>query len=105
MMKHDEIRDLLPWYVTGSIEIVEAALVRCRFEQGVRQSKGPARSAWDRLADEIGVGPKGLCIDVGSLMLGLRLGIAAADRQHPVRGRLRLLGSRYNVIGSRTKGA
>jgi hypothetical protein len=124
-MKHDEIRDLLPWYITGSIEMedaervaahlrecpdcrdefVEAALARRRFEQEVRQSNGPARSVWDRLAHEIGASPEEFRVDVGSLLLGFRLGIVSANRQHPVRGELRLLGNRYSVIGSRTKGA
>ena len=84
-------------------DFVEAAFARCQLEQQLDRVEAPVGAVWERLANEVGATADEIQIDVGSLMLGLRLGIAAASQQRPVHGELRLMGRRYNVIGKRRK--
>ena len=119
------IREELPWYITGSIELkeaeriaehlrgcpecrsefAEAALARCRYGEMMAKQAGPTPAVWERLEERIGGATEGFRVDVGSLMLGLRLGISAGQRRQPVRGELHVLGKRLPIIGSRKKGA
>ena len=125
MMTCEQVRAQLPWYVTGSINLeeaeriaahlrdcagcrqsfVEAALARHRFNEIAERVEAPSEAVWDRLRAEIGGSPDDLRVDLGSLMLGLRLGIAAFNRNHPVHGELHLLGKKVPIIGKRKKGA
>jgi len=117
----ERIREALPWYVTGSIDIedaeqiaehlrgcsecreefIEAALVRCRYNEWMEATEGPSTEVWSRLSEETGDGSEDLRIDVGSLLLGVRLGIAPGRRTPPVHGELQLLGRRLPIIGRR----
>ena len=117
------IRELIPWYITGSLEMVEAervaahlrscsacrddfveaAFARCQFEQLLGSTQVPMQAVWEQLSDKIGSSSDEVRLDVGSLMLGLRLGIASASQRQPVHGELRLMGKRYNVFGNRRK--
>ena len=121
----EQIREQLPWYITGSIEFeeaeriashlrdcdecrrefVEAAIARHRFNELTERVKAPIAAVQDRLIAEFGGGADDIRVDFGSLMLGLRLGIAAANRRHPIHGELHLLGKRVPIIGKRKKGA
>jgi len=117
----ERIREALPWYVTGSIsieeaeqiaehlhscpecreEFIEAALVRCRYNEWMEATRTPRVDVWSRLNEEIGDGSGDLRIDVGSLLVGVRLGIAAGRRTPPIHGELQLLGRRLPIIGRR----
>jgi len=119
------IREELPWYITGSIELeeaeriaehlrgcpecrsafAEAALARCRYNELMAKQPRPTGDVWERLEKQIGGAAEAFRVDVGSLMLGLRLGIAAGQQRQPVRGELHVLGKRLPIIGSRKKGA
>jgi len=121
----EQIREQLPWYITGSIEFeeaeqvaehlrdcdacrkefVEAAMARHRFNELTERTETPIGAVWERLSSEIGGEPDTVRVDFGSLMLGLRLGIAAANRREPVHGELHLLGKRVPIIGKKRKGA
>jgi len=122
-MTCDRIREWLPWYVTGSIELataeevaahlrecaacraefVETAQLRHRFVAGVTSQAGPRPSGWSRLGPRLGK-RETVQVDLGSFLIGLRLGIAALDRRTPVRGDLRVWGRSVRIIGKR-KGA
>lgn len=124
MITCEQVGAMLPWYVTGSIgleqaeqiaahlrncpdcrrEFVEAALARHRFNEIAERVEAPSEAVWDRLHAEIGGSPDDLRVDLGSLMLGLRLGIVTANRRHPVHGELHLLGNRVRIIGKGKKG-
>jgi len=123
MMTCDRVREWLPWYVTGSIEIdtaesiaahlrdcegcraefVEIAQLRHRFAASVDRASVPKADSWDRLSRHIG-GGEALRVDLGSFLIGLRVGIAANDRRTPVRGDLRVFGRNVRIIGKK-KGA
>ena len=118
-----QVGEWLPWYVTGSIdfavaeriaahlrdceacraEFVEIAQLRHRFIVAVGEAASPTTSVWDRLVNRLG--PKQTVrVDLGSFLVGLRVGIAAHDRRTPVRGDLRLCGRSVRIIGKK-KGA
>ena len=119
----EQVGEWLPWYVTGSIdftvaeriaahlrdceacraEFVEIAQLRHRFVAAVGEAASPRTNAWNRLIHRLG--PKQTFrVDLGSFLVGLRVGIAAHDRRTPVRGDLRLCGRNVRIIG-RKKGA
>jgi len=123
MMTCEQVRNWLPWYVTGSIEIdaaesiaahlrdcegcraefVEIAQLRHRFAASVDRASTPKAASWNRLSRRIGGGDT-LRVDLGSFLIGLRVGIAANNRRAPVRGDLRLFGRNVRIIGKK-KGA
>lgn len=117
------VREWLPWYVTGSMdfataervaghlrdcgacrtEFVEIAQLRYRFAACISESPTPGASAWNRLSLRLG-GRETVRIDLGSFLIGLRVGVAAHDRRTPVRGDLRIWGRNVRIIGKK-KGA
>lgn len=119
----DVVREGLPWYVTGSIdlataeriadhlrncqacreEFVEIARLRHRFAARVGATPTPKASAWNRLSLRLG-GRETVRVDFGSFLIGLRVGVAARDRRAPVRGDLRIWGRNVRIIGKK-KGA
>ena len=119
----ERLRECLPWYVTGSIdytiaeqvaahlrdceacraEFIEIAQLRHRFVAAVSEAAPPRSIAWNRLRRRLGM-KETVRVDLGSFLVGLRVGIAAHDRRSPVRGDLRLCGRNLRIIG-RTKGA
>ena len=113
----------LPWYVTGSIdlataeriaehlrnceacrkEFVEIAQLRYRFVTRVGATPTPRASAWNRLSVRLGK-RETVRIDLGSFLIGVRVGVAARNRWPSVRGDLRILGRNVRIIG-KMKGA
>jgi len=127
MMTCEQVREWLPWYVSGSIELAEAehvashlatcdacrsefvetAQLRLRLGEVAGTAPAPTASAWRELHRKLGL-DETVRVDLGSALLGLRLGIAANDPRSPVRGDLRVCGNRVRVIGTRrqrSKGA
>ena len=123
MMTCERVREWLPWYLTGSIdfeiaeaiaghlrtcdacraEFVETAQLRHRFVARIGAAPTPKASAWNRLSLRLGR-RETVRIDLGSFLIGFRLGVTARDRRAPVRGDLRIWGRNVQIIGKK-KGA
>jgi len=119
MIACEEVRELIPWYVTGRIEIeiarqiaehlttcadcqtefVEAAWMR-RLIMNSAEETAPRAAVWSRIERKTGLVDLAR-IDVGSFLVGLRLGISASSRRYPVRGSLRVLGHNVRIVGKR----
>jgi len=121
-MNCDVVRELIPWYVTGQMdmdtasdiaahlatcsvcqnEFVEAAWMHRLVAGHARREPGPRRKTWDRVARRAGIREIAQ-IDVGSLLIGLNLGVSLVNRHHPVRGTLRVMGQNVRITGKRKR--
>ena len=121
-MNCDVVREMLPWYVTGELdletaadvaehlatcfacqsEFVEAAWMRRLVVSLARRKPGPRKGAWGRVARRAGLREIAQ-IDVGSLLIGLNLGVSLANRHHPVRGTLRVMGHNVRITGKQRR--
>jgi hypothetical protein len=119
MMTCEEVKELIPWYVTGKIEVdcamrmaehlsgcpdcqadfVEAAWMR-RLVTNSAQAAAPRAGIRSRVERKAGIADLAR-IDVGSFLIGLKLGISASSRRYPVYGSLRVLGHNVRIVGSR----
>jgi anti-sigma factor RsiW len=119
-MTCERVREWLPWYLTGSIdfeiaeaiaghlrtcdacraEFVEIARLRCRFTAAVDAVPTARTSAWNRLSLRLG-GGETVRVDLGSFLIGLRVGVAARGRRAAVRGDLRIWGRNVRIIGKK----
>ena len=119
MMTCEEVRELIPWYVTGQIHVdaakrmadhfsgfpgcqadfVEAAWMR-RLVMNNAQAATPRESIWARVEQKAGIVDLA-SIDVGSFLIGLKLGISASSKRYPVHGSLRVLGHNVRIVGKR----
>jgi len=118
MMSCQEVRRWIPWYVTGRIRLgkaeqiadhlavcaacqsdfAEAAWMR-RLVAGRAEAADLSREqTWSRVARKAGIVELAR-IDVGSLLIGLKLGISAASSRYPVRGSLRVMGHNIRIVG------
>ena len=115
----ETVRELIPWYVTGRIAIddakriadhvsscsecqadfVEEAWMR-RLVVANAQDAAPRQEVWSRIERKAGLADLAR-IDVGSLLIGLKLGISASSRRYPVHGSLRVLGHNVRIVGTR----
>lgn len=113
----DPIRELIPWYVNGSLSVEEARQVAahlsrceaCRDElaQTVRLNV-EIRRAFDELESmkaevkkevlEKTAGKTLASFDLGSFLLGFSFGASYQKGRVPIRGDLRLLGRRIRLI-------
>ena len=119
MMTCEEVKELIPWYVTGKIEVdcakriadhlsgcpdcqtdfVEAAWMR-RLVTNSAQAAAPRAGIWARVERKAGIVDLAR-IDVGSFLIGRKLGISASSRRYPVYGSLRVLGHNVRIVGTR----
>ena len=119
MMTCDEVRELIPWYVTGRIDVdsakrmaehfsgcpgcqadfVEAAWMR-RLVMNNAQASVPRKRVWSRVERKAGIVDLA-SIDVGSFLIGLKLGISISSKRYPVHGSLRVLGHNVRIVGKR----
>jgi len=119
MMTCEEVRELIPWYVTGRIDVdharriadhlsscsecqadfVDAAWMR-RLVVANAQSAAPRQEVWSRIERKAGLADLAR-IDVGSFLIGLKLGVSASSRRYPVHGSLRVLGHNVRIVGRR----
>jgi len=117
-----QVRELIPWYVTGRIafdeaeriaahlatcaecrtEFVEAAWMRRLVANYTGATASPRERTWSRVAAKAGIADLAR-IDVGSLLIGLNLGISAASKRYPVRGSLRVMGHNVRIVGRRKR--
>ena len=113
----DPIRELIPWYVNGSLSVEEARRVAahlsgceaCRdeFVQTVRLNV-EVRRAFDELEDMKGevkkevlektAGKTLASFDLGSFLLGFSFGASYHKGRVPIRGDLKLMGQRIRLI-------
>ncbi len=113
----DPIRDLLPWYVNGTLRSNEARQVTahllecdsCRGELAewmqlqleVRHAYGSQAKARREAKDAVlhrTAGTSLARLDVGSFLLGLSLGASYQRGRLPLRGDLRLFGRKIRLI-------
>jgi len=118
----EEVRGLIPWYVTGRIafesamtiadhlktcddcraDFVEAAWLRRLVASQAEASPTPKESAWVKVSRKTGITDLAR-IDVGSFLIGMKLGIAAGSSRYPVRGTLRVMGHDVRIVGRRKR--
>jgi len=124
MMTCEQVRELIPWYVNGTLASNEAAEVathiasceRCRAElASTLQLSMEVRTAvdempplpervWARVRTEKGGEVRLGGLDLGSLLLGLSLGLSITRRGRPhFTSNLRLLGRRVPIYSIREK--
>jgi|GEM_PF-311471 len=116
------ILELLPWYAIGNLASEDAAAVAehlrgcdvCRIElaevlrlwHGLSGDVGvtePIRDrVWRRVTVQAGIRDIAQ-IDLGSLAIGLRLGLSAR-RSAPVRASLRVMGRQVRIVGPKGRG-
>jgi anti-sigma factor RsiW len=119
----EEVRELIPWYVEGNLATEEAADVAthigacadCLHDVAaalrVRASVRAAFSAlplvseemWERVSRQA-LGRRLAQLDIGSFIVGFRLGAWLTRRGNPVRADLRLLGREVHLINRRKGG-
>ena len=119
MSNCQDVRDLIPWYVTGQIAIedarriadhlttcaecqadfVEAAWMR-RLVTNRRRETVPLKDVWTAIERRMGLTDLA-SIDVGSFLIGLKLGISASSKRGPVQGSLRVMGHNVRIAGRR----
>ncbi len=123
MSRCTEIRELIPWYVEGTLSgeeerAVAAHLSECercrddlvmtmRLRSDVRAIVGGAPGASSRLRDRVvqrAFGRKLAQLDVGSFFLGFSLGASLRKRDIPIRGDLNILGRRIRLFNTERKG-
>ncbi|MDD5219955.1 MAG: zf-HC2 domain-containing protein [Candidatus Bipolaricaulis sp.] len=124
MMRCEDVRELIPWYVEGSLDAEEARAVAghvAACEACVREvaaalrMRTEVRNALDglpRLSDKTWVrirertGGRSIArIDVGSFLLGFRLGASVVRGGVPMRGDLQVLGQNIKLFERRRGGS
>ncbi|MEW5826647.1 MAG: zf-HC2 domain-containing protein [Candidatus Bipolaricaulota bacterium] len=118
-----KFREIVPWYVEGSLAPSEAAamaahLAGCdaclqevaatlRVRLAVRDvwagMGAPSPDVWRRVVEETGGRPLAR-LDVGSFLVGLEVGLRRTRRSAPLRGDLRVLNRRVPLFNVDRKG-
>lgn len=118
-----EILEMVPWYLTGKLDAAQAAAVAthmhacetCRTELaevawirhavGTRTSSMPGvrQRVWHRVMTKAGLRDTAN-VDIGSFIVGFRLGVNARRPGSPVRASLRVMGHNVRVVGTHGKG-
>ena len=114
----EQVRELIPWYITGRIEAADAETVdghleicaACRAElveamrvRAATKAEVPIDDALDRVWRQTESRLKVATprIDVGSFLLGLSFGVSA--QRDAVHGSLRVLGQDVRILGRRRR--
>lgn len=117
MSRCDEIRELVPWFVEGRLEAEESAAVaehvascagclqdiaatirvRTAVRDAVASEAAAMEAMWERVARQA-IGRRVAQIDIGSFLLGFRLGAWMTRRGSPVRANLRVLGRSVHLV-------
>ena len=117
MIDCEQVRELIPWYVNGTLPGDEAAAVAqhiaqcasCRQElaqtlqlslqvrSAIDDTPSVPKRTWDRVKNGRGEIPLG-SLNVGSFLLGLSMGLSVTRRGRPrVTSNLRLLGKQVPI--------
>jgi len=119
----ERILELLPWYVTGKLGVVDATAVAahiqsceaCRRELAevvwVRHTvsttalgmPGVRQRVWRRVMTKAGFRDTAN-VDIGSFLVGFRLGVNARRPGSPVRASLRVMGHNVRIVGTHRRG-
>jgi len=123
MIDCEQVRELIPWYVNGTLPGDEAAAVAghiaqcadCRQElaqtlqvslqvrSAIDRTQSMPEDVWDRVKRERGEISLG-SLNLGSFLLGLYLGLSVTRRGRPrVMSNLRLLGRQVSVYQTRER--
>ncbi len=117
MNRCDEVRELVPWFVEGSLAAEESAAVaehvascpaclqdvaatirvRTAVRAAVASEPAAMEALWERVARQA-IGRRVAQIDLGSFLLGFRLGAWMTRRGSPVRADLRVLGRSVHLV-------
>ena len=123
MKRCEEVRELIPWYLEGRLgaeesvdvaahvagcaecvrDVADAGRVRSAVRDALASVACDEEAMWER-ASRQAVGRRLARIDVGSFLLGLRLGAWLTRRGTPVRADLRVLGREVSLIDRRKRG-
>ena len=123
MSSCEDVRDLIPWYVEGSLpaeesrrvaahlahcsecvhELADVLRIRTELAEAFEQLPKASESLWKRIRDKT-QGRSIARIDVGSFLLGFTMGASVLRRSMPVRGDLHVLGRKFNLFDVRKKG-
>jgi anti-sigma factor RsiW len=123
MRSCEDVRELIPWYVEGQLSpeenvVVAQHLLECedclrdvattlRLRGAVREAlltePRVSEAMWERVSRHA-MGRKLAQLDVGSFLLGLRLGARLTRRGNPVQADLRLLGREVRLVNRNRKG-
>ncbi len=115
--------EMLPWYVTGKLGVADAAAVAthiqtcetCRLDLAeaawVRHAvstktsdmPGVRQRVWRRVMAKAGFRDT-TNVDIGSFIVGFRLGVNARRPGSPVRASLHVMGHNVRVVGTQRKG-
>ena len=121
MMTCNAVRELIPWYVAGTLSRADAAAIDAHLEtcdacradlyasmrlRAEFKNDDPIDAAvsriWETLEAELA--PAEARLDVGSFLLGLSFGVTA-NRNVPLRGSLRVLGRDVRILGRKGRGS
>lgn len=118
MTEGDRTLEMMPWYVTGKLSPADAAAVArhlqacesCRHELAevvwvkntvgaeVRSLPDVRLRVWKRVLARVGWRDIAR-VDVGSMLVGFRLGVNARQPGSPVRASLRVMGRNVRIVG------
>jgi hypothetical protein len=118
----ERILELLPWYVTGKLGVADATVVAahiqsceaCRRELAevvwVRHTVGTTtlsmpgvrQRVWRRVMTKAGFRDTAN-VDIGSFLVGFRLGVNARRPGSPVRATLRVMGRNVRIVGTQRR--
>ncbi|MGD9676713.1 MAG: anti-sigma factor [Candidatus Bipolaricaulia bacterium] len=124
MMRCEDVHELISWYVEGCLDAEEAravashvaaceacvrevaAAVRMRTEvrDALAGLPGLSEKTWSRIRERTG-GRSIARIDVGSFLLGFRLGASVVRGGVPMRGDLQVLGQNIKLFERRRGGS
>ena len=119
----EEVRELIPWYVEGNLateegadvaahigacadclhDVAAALRVRASVRAGFSALPLVSEEMWERVSRQA-LGRRLAQLDVGSFIVGFRLGAWLTRRGNPVRADLRLLGREVHLINRRKGG-
>ncbi|MCX6094324.1 MAG: zf-HC2 domain-containing protein [Candidatus Bipolaricaulota bacterium] len=120
----DEVRELIPWYVEGTLdaeeardvashvaaceacvlEVAEAVRLRTEVRQALDGLPRLSEGVWNRVHERAG-GRRIAQLDVGSFLLGFRLGASIVRGWIPMRGDLQVLGRNIKLFERRKGGS
>ena len=124
MKRCEEIRELIPWYVEGNLdadeaqdvaahvatcevcirEVAEAVRLRAEVREAVNGIPRLSEGIWSQVRGRTG-GRRIAQLDVGSFLLGFRLGASRVRGAFPVRGDLQILGRNIKLFERRKGGS
>jgi len=119
MTECEKTLEMLPWYVTGKLGAADAAAVAahiqtcetCRRELAevvwvrnsvsvvTRDLPSVRQHVWRRVLSRVGWHDVAR-VDIGSMLVGFRLGVNARRPGSPVRASLNVMGRNVRIVGS-----